>query len=444
MCFFKLPLNLILARLRNSSFIKNVLIVMSGTALAQTIGFALTPVISRLFTPADFGVFGSFNAVAGVIAAGITLEYSQAILLPKEKSDAFDLFFISCLSTIIITLLCAVACLIAPSSLLGIIKAPGVWVLALLVFTIMVAGFNVSLQSWCIRVKAFKQTSSSQVVRSLSSNSMQIGFGFFKAGSIGLIVSSVLADLFASINLLRVVYVDFKTSTHNISWHRIKKLAKEYRDFPLYATSSNIINSLSMGLPVLLLTNYFGIVVAGAYAFGERILSAPMGLILRALRQVLFQKAAETDHHGGSLLDLYIRITTGLFALAVLPSVILFIWAPSIFSFIFGYKWLAAGQYASSLIIWLAFMFCNLPSVLFARILRLQRQLFIYDIVLLAARTMALVMGGIYLTASRTIFLFSIIGAIMNIIFIVIIGFVLMKKENANTWKDMTNFMKEG
>lgn len=444
MCFFKLPLNLILARLRNSSFIKNVLIVMSGTVLAQAIGFALTPLISRLFTPADFGIFGSFNAVAGVIAAAITLEYSQAILLPKEKSDALDLFFISCISTIIMTLLCALACFIAPSSLMGIIKAPGVWVLALLVFTIMVAGFNVSLQSWCIRVKAFKQTSSSQVIRSLSSNSMQVGFGFFKAGPVGLIVSSVLSDLFASINLLYVFLSDFKTSAHNISWHRIKMLAKEYRDFPVYAASSNIINSLSMGLPVLLLTNYFGIVVAGAYAFGERILSAPMGLILKALRQVLFQKAAETDHHGGSLLGLYIKITTGLFALAILPSLILFIWAPPIFAFIFGHDWLIAGQFASSLIIWLAFMFCNLPSVLFARILRLQRQLFIYDIVLLAARTMALVLGGMYLTASRTIFLFSIIGAIMNIIFIVIIGFVLMKKENANTWKDMVNFLKVG
>ena len=416
---------------------------MSGTALAQAIGFALTPVISRLFTPADFGVFGSFNAVTGVIAAAITLEYSQAILLPKEKSEALDLFFISCLSTIIITLLCALVCFIAPSSLMGLMKAPGVWVLALLVFTIMVAGFNVSLQSWCVRVKAFKQTSSSQVIRSLSSNSMQIGFGFLKAGPVGLIVSSVLADLFASINLLHVFLSDFKASKHKTSWYRMKQLAKEYRDFPLYATSSNIINSLSMGLPVLLLTNYFGIVVAGAYAFGERILSAPMGLILRALRQVLFQKAAETDHHGGSLLDLYIKITTGLFVLAVLPSLILFIWAPPIFSFIFGHNWFVAGQYASSLIIWLAFMFCNLPSVLFARILRLQRQLFIYDIILLATRTIALVLGGMYLTASRTIFLFSIIGAIMNIIFIVIIGLVLMKKEGANTWKDMTNFMKE-
>jgi len=412
--------------------------------LAQAIGFALTPIISRLFTPADFGIFGSFNAVAGIIAAGITLDYSQAIMLPKEKKDALHLFFISCLSTIIITLLCLLASLIAPAYLIGLMKAPGSWVLVLLVLTLLILGFNNALQSWCVRIKAFKQTSASQIVRSISSNGMQISFGCFKAGSAGLIISSVLADLFASVNLLYIFRSDFKSSEHKISWRRIKQLALEYSDFPIYSASRNVINALSMGLPVLLLTNYYGIAVAGAYAFADRILSAPMGLILSALRQVLFQKAAETDHHGGSLLSLFIKVTAGLFAIAVIPALILIIWAPLIFSIIFGHKWLVAGEFAGSLIIWLAFLFCNLPSVLFARILRLQRRLFIYDIILLAVRALVLVAGGIYMPASQTVFLFSIVGAIMNLIFIVIVGLVLMKKEGTNTWKDMTNFMKEG
>lgn len=412
--------------------------------MAQVIGFALTPVISRLFTPSDYGILGSFGAVTGVIAAGITLDYSQAIMLPKEKEDALHLFFISCLSTIIITLLCALACLIVPAYLMGLMKAPGSWVLVLLVLALLILGINNALQSWCVRIKAFKQTSASQIVRSISSNSMQIGFGCFKAGAGGLIVSRVLADLFASINLLHVFLTDFKVSTHKINWHKIKQLALEYSDFPIYSASRNVVNALSLGLPVLLLTNYYGIAIAGAFAFADRILSAPMGLILGALRQVLFQKAAETDHHGGSLLTLFIKVTMGLFAIAVIPTLILIIWAPPIFSFIFGHKWLVAGEFASSLIIWLAFLFCNLPSVLFARILRLQRRLFIYDIILLAVRALILIVGGIYMTAFKTVFLFSIVGAIMNLIFIVIVGLVLMKKEGARTWKDMNNFIKEG
>jgi len=417
---------------------------MSGTAMAQLVGFSVMPIISRLFTPSDFGIFGSFSAVVGVIAAGITLEYSQAIMLPREKSDALDLFFISCLATIIISILCALVCLVAPEYVMALMKVPNVWMLVLLVFAILITGFNIVLQSWCVRVKAFKQTSASQVIRSVFSNSMQIGFGFVKAGSAGLIISSVLADLFASMNLLRIFWADFKTSAHRVRWLRIKQLAKEYRDFPMYSASGNIINALSMGLPVLLLTNYFGIAVAGAYAFGIRILGAPMGLILRALRQVLYQKACETDHHGGSLLSLYMKITAGLFALAIVPAIILIIWSPQLFSFIFGHNWFTAGEFASSLVLWQIFMFCNLPSDLFARILRLQRRFFIFGIILLAARTLVLIVGGMYMTASQTIFLFSVVGAVMNIIFIVIVGLALMRKEGAVTWKDMANSLREG
>lgn len=433
----------ITSHLKKSAFIKNVLIVMSGTVIAQVIGFALLPVISRLFTPADFGIFGSFNAVVSVIAAGITLEYSQAIMLPKEKDDALSLFFISCISTVFIAFICTMVCLIAPSYLMAIMKAPGVWVLVLLVFTILITGFNIALQSWCVRVKAFKQTSVSQVIRGLSSNGMQIGSGFVNAGPAGLIISSVFADLFASINLLRVFLADIRTMAFKINWIRIKSLAKEYRDFPIYASSGNIINALSMGLPVLLLTNYFGIAVAGSYAFGLKILGAPMGLILRALRQVLYQKACETDHQGGSLLYLYVKITGGLFAMAIAPSLILFIWAPQIFSLIFGHKWQIAGEFASSLVLWQAFMFCNLPADLFARLLRLQRRFFFFGVILLAARTLALIVGGIYLTAGQTIFLFSVIGAVMNIVFIVIVGLVLIRKEGAIGLADLTSFVKE-
>jgi hypothetical protein len=87
--FFKGQPRNILAQLKNSAFVKNVLVVMSGTALAQVLSFALSPIISRLYSPADFGVFGSFTAILGLVGAGITLEYSQALMLPKKKDEAF-------------------------------------------------------------------------------------------------------------------------------------------------------------------------------------------------------------------------------------------------------------------------------------------------------------------------------------------------------------------
>ena len=263
--------------LRRSAFVRNVMVVMTGTAAAQAIGFALSPVISRLYTPSDFGVFGSFGAVSGVIAAGVTLEYTQAIMLPKSREDAINLFVVSCVSTLTFAGLCLLCCLLAPAAVHGLMNTSGVWVLVLLVVATLVNGLNQACQAWCVRVKAFKDTSASQVVRSLSSNGTQVGLGYLGGGALGLIAASLLGDGLASLNLVRVLLPDLKALRDAIRWARMKQLAREYRDFPQ---------------------------VLGRLERPERIVSRPAGAAVDALfrdrggRRVCVRRAHYRDAHG--------------------------------------------------------------------------------------------------------------------------------------------------
>lgn len=412
---------------------------MSGSAVAQAIGFLLAPVISRLFSPADFGAFGAFGAVTGVIAAFVTLDYSQAIMLPKRREDAGQVFILSCLVTLAVSFLCVVACLIVPGWFMGLLQTPNVWMLGLLVLAVLAGGLNASFQAWCVRVKAFKQTSASQIVRGLSSNGLQVGFGFLKAGAPGLIVSSVLADILASLNLLRVLRADLRGFIAAARWERLKSLAREYRDFPAYSATQNVLNALSTGLPVLLLTHYYGIAVAGAYAFGIRLLNAPMSLVLAALRQVLFQKAGETQHQERPLAPLFLKTTLGLFALGLQPAIVLGIWSPELFAWLFGSQWETAGEFARYLIGWLLIVFCNLPAVLFARLIRIQRTVFFYSMVVLLARVLALVVGGRYLGALECIVLFSAVGAALNLGLILLVGRAVLQREGQFSLAQLRN-----
>lgn len=427
----KLPGKAAFSRLSKSPFVRNILLVMTGTAVAQIIGFALSPIISRLFSPGDFGIFGSFDAVASIVGTVVTLQYSQAIILPREDGDGMNLLALSCASTFLLATICLGACVIAPGILNGLMKTTGIWALILLVLATLVAGINQSFQSWCVRAKAFKHTAGSQVVRSLSSSGTQLACGGFGFGAAGLVCSSVLADLLASVNLGRVVFRDWRGLRQNIGWQHIWRLAAQYRDFPMYSATSALINALSLGLPILLLTHFYGLSVAGAYAFAMRVLSTPMGFILTALRQVLLQKAAKVHNDGGELLRLYAKITAGLFVVAVLPALILVAWSPRLFSWIFGPQWVMAGNFASSLVVWLVFMFCNVPAIIFGRIIRIQRQMFAFDIALLVLRTGGLYLGGLYLPASSTIWIFAAVGGVMNIVLIIIVGYKLRKAKRA-------------
>ena len=155
-------------KVKTSVFFRNIFVVMAGTGIAQIISLRLAPVLSRLFTPSDFGIAGSFEAIASIIAAGVTLEYSQAIMLPKEKKDALGVLAVSFVCTVTVSLLALLFCLVTPATINGLMKTKGFWPPALLVLSAFINGLNYSCQAWAVRVKAFRQTSVSQIVRSFS------------------------------------------------------------------------------------------------------------------------------------------------------------------------------------------------------------------------------------------------------------------------------------
>lgn len=429
-------------KIKQSSFLRNILIVMSGTAIAQIIAYTLSPIISRLFTPEDFGIFGSFSAVAGIIGAILTLDYSQASMLPKEKHDAINLFCLSVISTIIITFIVSAISVTKPSIFYNLTKTKGLGPLLLFLLTLLVAGINNASQAWAVRSKAFKRTSASQIIRSIGSSGSRIFLGILRTGSFGLIISNIFANMLASINLVQTVIPDLKSMGGTIKLDKMKTLAKEYIDFPLYSASQNFINAISSGLPVLLISKFYGLSSAGAYAFAMSILHAPMGLVLTALRQVLFQKACESQHEGKGLSLLYLRTVIVLFAIAFIPSIILIVWAPQIFTFIFGTRWQLAGILARSLIIWMLFVFCNLPAVIFSRIIRIQKFVFFYDMVLLATRSAAMILGGLYLKLTQTVMAFAIVGATMNLFLIFFVGREVIRREGRHSAPSIFELMK--
>jgi len=402
---------------------------MSGTGLAQVVLFALAPVITRLFSPHDFGILGSFNAVLAFIAAGVTFQYSEALMLPKKDSDAANVFAVSVIFAIMITLAGIVVVSVFSNKFLSILNATEkpflLWLLPIGVF---LNGMNQSFQAWCIRRKDFVSTSLSQIIRAITGSISQVGLGILRTGATGLIGGVLLGDGLASINLVyRIFRKDASQIQQALSWTKIRLVAKEYRDFPIYSSTQNMLTAFSFGLPIFFLSYFYGLPVAGAYAFGLRVLQAPINLFLTPIRQVLFQKASESYNLSLNVTELFKKATLGLFFFSFTPFAVMFLYIPNIFFWVFGEEWFEAGIYAKWLILWQAFVFCNVPAVLFAKIFRQQRKLFLFDVFLLIIRVSVLSVGGLYLNAINTIILFSISGMLMNLALICWIWLLLKK-----------------
>jgi len=78
-------------RLLKSDFARNVLILVTGTTIAQAIPFALSPVIARLFTKEDFGYLSIFVSLVAILSVIATGRYEMAIILPAVEKKAMAL-----------------------------------------------------------------------------------------------------------------------------------------------------------------------------------------------------------------------------------------------------------------------------------------------------------------------------------------------------------------
>lgn len=412
-----------LARLRQRGFFQNFLVVMTSTGLAQLLTVCFSPVLSRLYDPGDFGIYGTFLSVAGVLSAAVTLQYSEALMLPDKDREAAGLFWAAGISAIGITLLFTLPWVLFPSWWRAWfnIQLPGGW-LWLVPLAALVTGINETLTAWCARRKAFRRAASVQVGRSLTANSGQTAAGVAGWGAGGLIGGGLVADLLASLGLFFwVVREDGAALRAGAERRQIVAAAREHRAFALYSAPQNLLNAASQGAPVILLIHYFGAAIGGTYAFAIRVLQLPMSFILTSLRQVLFQKLSEVHNAHGDLRALFAKTTATLLGLSLVPAALGFVFAPPLFGLVFGSKWVLAGEYARWLLIWLVPGFCNLPAALVGRILGQQRNLLLFDLGLLASRIAVLVVGGCYWSPLQTVVAFSLVGAAFNSVLILFI-----------------------
>lgn len=424
----------VIASLARSPFVRNFAIVARGTVIAQAASFAAIPLISRFYAPSEFGVYGVFTSVVAVIGAVVALQYSQALVLPKRHAPAQMLLLASFVSVAFFSVISVLIALIFPSALLGLLGAPETPIL-LALFPIAVAARGVArtLQAWCVRLKRFRLSSGGQIARSGLTGLGQIVFGLAGATHVGLVAGMIVGEASEAVTMMPALRRNGRLKRR--SWRtivpRIRAIAWRYRDFPLYAAPQNLLNAVSQGIPVLLLATFYGAGAAGYYALAVRVLRAPMLFILSPLRQVLLQKVAEVHNSGGDLRRLFVIATSALLGGALVPCTLLLFFAPTLFSWFLGAEWRDAGEYGQWLVVALIPAFCNAPSGLVARVLRRQRELLVFDIVMLAGRTMAILLGARYLSALGTVALFSVVSGVVNLALITWV-FLLLRKRSGD------------
>lgn len=408
-----------LKKLLTSSFVKSIVVIASGTAAAQLVGMIFVPFITRIYGPEVYGVLGAFLALVTVLSPFVALAYPMAIVLPKEDDQASALVVIALLLSSLLSGLIFIALWVAGEWLLSKVGATSLIAYMFLIpLVVLVTAWQDIATQWLVRKKIFKRIAQVALAQSLLKNTSQLMMGLYAPLAFLLIILHALGVVFSVVLLALSGRTGFSFKIKKAQY--LKQIAYEHRDFPMYRAPQVVLNAFSQSLPVLMLTAFFGVAAAGFYTLTRAVLGLPLNVLGNAVQNVFYPhfNEAVTESQGKKdkkALWLMLKSIGGLAAVGIWPFLILILFGPELFSFVFGSDWAQAGSYAQWLSVWMFFNLINRPSIAAIPVLKLQRWFLGFEVWSVLLRMGVIYIGFFYFEdALITVALFSLIGALLS------------------------------
>ncbi len=328
--------------LPETPFLRKLLMLASGTVAGQAILVVSSPLLTRLFTPSEFGVFAVFAAVVAIAGMGTGLRFEMAIPIVQDDADAAGLFSMTVLCTLLTTGLAALFVWQAGAWFRTLINTPelGPW-LWLLPLAMLLWGLGSALSFWSVRRGRFAVNGKAVTLQFGSQAGSQLAFGFAGAGMPGLVVGYLLGYAGRSgYHALRVPRAEWQLFAAQRPARIWQSAITNWR-YPLMALPSQLLESICQMAPVIVMAWLFGPATAGWYALSQRIMGLPVRVLSEAASQVFLGELRHIESR--DLLRFFLKTLLFFTAIGLFGMLPVLFFAPSAFALVFGESWRTAG-----------------------------------------------------------------------------------------------------
>ena len=389
---------------------------MLGASAAQAMAVLMLPVLSRLYGPADFGLFGTYLALVGALGTLSLLRYDLAIPLPEADEEAVQVLAL-CLGVLVgFCALSGICIWLGREGLATILNNPSLadhaWMVPLGVLGW--GGFQ-ALSAWASRRGHFKAISGCIATQALGQNLAQalLGGVIRTAGQPGLLLGSLAGQVLGVCGLWGKIRSSDRSLLSHMRAACAWKAAAHFWRFPAISMWSGVVNVLNLHLPVLLFAALYGESFVGYYLLGFRVLQLPLQVVGRSVAQVFFPEAARS-HRQQNLAerteDLFqLLVQVGFPAILLLGAV-----APEAFGIVFGQGWERAGGMALWLSPWLALVFITSPLSSLPFVVQQQGREFTIQMAMLVVRVSALFIGARFGGEAGALAAFAVAGFVVR------------------------------
>lgn len=318
---------------------------MAGGAVASQMVLLLAmPLLTRFYDPSAFGDLAVFSSLYAILIGVSTLKYELTILLPKEPSVAEDLSAFTMATSLLVSCLL----LMVAVGLRFLLQSQFPAHYLILPFVLVAGGLFSVGQQWCSRDKKFPLIGIALLVGAIVNVSIAFILAFWDLSETGLIAgfSCGLASSGAFIVMSR-------PSLGVVLWRRIRRLrwnlAKIYSHFPLHVLPGTLlIVASSQAIPIIM-THYFSSSAIGLYSIANRFVTLPALIVGGAVAEVIRSEYV-TQLNAGEGCRKFLKKSLWILFVTLAPAyVLIWLFAPLVFSVVFGNEYLDSGYYAAIL-----------------------------------------------------------------------------------------------
>ena len=405
-----------------SEYSKNVLTLMTGSTLSQAIPIAISPILTRIYTPEDFGLYAVYIAIITILGTIVSGRYELAIMLPKKDEDAINIFALGLVITICLTVLTTILVITFNDYIVNLSNNQKMkyWLYIVPVSVFLMGCYNLLIY-FNNRLKNFNKISNMFIFKASASAVVQLSLGCIKTGATGLISGQIFSQLMADIHLSIIIFRN-KILLSKINKPKMIEMAKRYRDFPKYSVLAILANKLSYQLTNIIVSAIYSITTLGYYAHVQRVLGLPSSLIGTSIGRVFIHEASKEKQNTGKAIQTFKSTMKKLILIGLPIFAFLFMIVEDLFAFVFGEPWRIAGEYAQIVIpfFFVQFVISSISST--ETIMEKQNLDLLFNIAILAGSMIVIVVSS-----SFGFKIFLINWAIVISLLYVIYGFVLMK-----------------
>jgi lipopolysaccharide exporter len=373
----------------------HVLKLATGAVAAQLVIVVTTPLVTRCYSPHAFGVGSFYVSVLTILGPAATLNYHQAVLLPRRDEDAIRVAQLSLWAAL------AIGCLlvVATYGFRGVLRnpfnvpelAPYTWVFPA---GVLLRSGQLVITSWLSRHGEFGVQGRARFGQALIERGLTLVAGFGGATSaVVLVFSRIVSVAGETAMLVFGARTTLQGSLRLSTPSELRASAAEYRDFPRYSTGAMLLATGGSQLPILLLPVLFSPEVAGLFALGYRLLQLPMQLLGESIRNVYYKQLAENIGGGQEMRSGFTTLRRHLVAVGMFPFALLLVSGEVIFAALFGPEWGRAGVFAGIVGVLVLFQLVGAPLSAVLTAYRRQRALAVVSAAIFVVNACALLVG---------------------------------------------------